>query len=219
MSIYSDIKIEINHDQYSSTLYSHTGVDCSWLLHVLGVILSMLKDNTNNLKHMRSGSVTSSPDKLKRVIRGHNLLLHLPNLLNWFSSVLMLESGMRKPQEKRQRHQVPFMLTLCIINDMHSFTTENHFNNLQKQTTITYHEHLKTNPKWQANRFYKHARQDTPHPSQSPIIPLVYWHTHGQNILEHSCIRTQCMRNSISIKNTQHGPQQARPAKSPIWFA
>lgn len=94
---------------------------------------------------------------------------------------------------------------------MHSFTLENNFNNLQKQTTITYmhHEHWKTNPKWQANRFYKYVRQDTPHPSQSPIIPLVYWHTHGQNIPEHSCIRTQYMRDSISIKNTQ-----ARPAKS-----
>lgn len=87
---------------------------------------------------------------------------------------------------------------------MHSFTIENNFNNLQKQTTITYmhHEHWKTNPKWQANRLYKYARQDTPHPSQSPIIPPVYWHTHGQNIPEHSCIRTQCMRNSISIKSS-----------------
>ncbi len=92
-------------------------------------------------------------------------MLHLPHLHNWFSTVLMLESHMRKPErwtDGKRFHSGQ-------LYNIHSFTIENNFNDLQKQTTITYmyYEYWKTNPKWQANRFYKYVRQDTPHPSQS----------------------------------------------------
>ncbi len=213
------LKTEINlkrPEVPNSTLtYGCLAVDCSWLLHVLvfraAWCFLVHAEETYHFQHKQSESREIRQwNKLSRQTEeGHQRsrpMLHLPHLHNWFSTVLMLESHMRKPErwtDGKRFHSGQ-------LYNIHSFTIENYFNDFQKQTTITYmhHEYWKTNPKWQANRFYKYVRQDTPHASQSPIIPLVYWHTHGQNIPEHSCIRSRCTRNSISIKNTQ-----ARPAK------
>lgn len=58
----------------------------------------------------------------------------------------------------------------------------------------------------------KHTTTDTFSHNSTGLL------THSRTEHSHSSIRTQCMRDSFSIKNTQRGQQQARPAKSPIFI-